>query len=240
MLKVRNLSAFEHGNAILSEISFEVKRGEIVALIGPNYSGKSLLLRALAGGFRHLEGDCRVNSYNLEREPKHYKSQIGFASPLNRPEPYLTGLEWLEIIGTAYALPPKKRVATILALAEALDAKDDLYRLVDQAGPAATQKVSLIGSLFHKPTVALWDEPTQFLDPSTQVALAALARSFASDGGSLLLASNHLEWAERVADRYILMDDGQIVAEGTLARLRNSYRSPERSLTSVFQTAFHD
>jgi len=240
MLKVRDLTIFEHGNAVLSEVSFEVKRGEAVALIGPNYSGKSTLLRALAGGFRHFEGDARVSSYALAKDSKHYKNQIGYAAPVNQPEEYLSGLEWLEIIGTAYNLAPKKRIATILELAEQLGAKEELYRTFEQISLAAKQKISLIGSLLHNPTIALWDEPTQFLDPIAQDALVEIARSYISQGGAILFASNHLEWAQSVADRYIFIADGQIVAEGTLSALRSSYRADDRTLHAVFDAAFDE
>lgn len=240
MLKVRDLAVVEHGNIILGDVSFEIKRGEIVALVGPNYSGKSTLLRALAGGFRHMEGEIRISSYSLVKDPKHYKSQIGYAAPPNQPEAYLTGLEWLEIIGSAYDLAPKKRITTILKLAEELDTKEELYRTTEHISFAAKQKISLIASLFHQPTVALWDEPTQFLDPIAQDALHDIARTYVSDGGAILMACNHLEWAERLADRYILIDQGQIVAEGTLTALRNSLRADERTLMSVFHRAFNE
>lgn len=240
MLKVKDLAIFEHGVAALDNISLEVKRGEAVALIGPNYSGKSTLLRALAGGFRHLEGDSKIGSYSLSRDPKHYKSQLGYSAAVNQPDEYLSPLEWLEIIGAAYSLAPKKRISAILELAEQLEAKEELYRPIEQVSQATRQKVSLIASLFHQPTVALWDEPTQFLDPISQDALADIARQFVADGGSLLFASNHLEWAEKVADRFVLIDNGSLVAEGTLAMLRNMLRAPERQLKSVFTAAFDE
>ncbi len=240
MLKVRLLSVFEHGNAVVSEVSLEIKQGEAVALIGPNYSGKSTILRALAGGFRHFEGESRVNSYALSRDPKQYKNQIGYAAPVNQPEPYLTGLEWLEIVGTAYSLAPKKRISAILELAEQLDTKEELYRTVEHVSLAAKQKISLIGSLFHTPTITFWDEPTQYLDPIAQDALAKIARSFISNNGAILFASNQLEWAERVADRYIFVDQGEIIAEGSLAALRNNFRAEERTLPAIFKAAFNE
>lgn len=240
MLKVRDLAIVEHGNVVLGDISLEIKRGEIVALIGPNYSGKSTLLRALAGGFRHFEGDSRVSSYALAKDPKHYKSQLGYASPINQPEEYLTGLEWLEIIGAAYNVAPKKRIGAILDLAEKLEVKEELYRTIEHTSLAARQKISLIASLFHQPTVALWDEPTQFLDPLAQDALLNISRTFAGDGGAILLASNHLEWTEQLASRYLFIEDGQLVAEGTLTNLRNHFQASERTLVSVFHAAFDE
>jgi ABC-type multidrug transport system ATPase subunit len=240
MLEVRELSVLEHGNIVVGDITLEIKRGEAVAIIGPNYSGKSTLLRAIAGGFRHFEGDCRISSYSLTQDPKHYKSQLGYAAPVNQPDPFLTGLEWLEIVGTAYSLSPKKRITAILQLADLLDVKEELYRTVEHISLAAKQKISLIGSLFHNPTVALWDEPTQFLDPLAQEALAQIVRTTTSANGAVLFASNHLEWAERVADRYIFLENGQIIGEGTLAHLRNTFRADERNLTTVFRSAFND
>lgn len=240
VFKVREVTLFTHGHAALNAVSFEVKRGEIIGIIGPNYSGKSTLLSALAGGFRHLEGECRISTYSLSTDPKHYKSLLGYASPTHSPEEYLTGLEWLELVGTAYHLPPKKRIADILRLADQLEAKEDLYRVLEQVSPAGRQKISLIASLFHEPTVALWDEPTQYLDPITQHELLGVARSFVGEGGSLVIAANHLEWLEQVADRYLCMDHGEILTVGTLAELRNEHRAKDRSLKSVFEAVFHE
>ncbi len=239
MLRVRDLTVSAHGKLLLSEIAFEAKRGEAVAVIGPNESGKSLLLQVLAGGVRSAEGDIRINSYHLMREDKQYKSQLGYAALGNQPEEYLTGLEWLEILGTTYAVPPKKRAASILSLAEQLGVRDQLYTVIEHLGPAARQKINIISSLFHEPTVVFWDEPTQFLDQTSQDALSEIAHEFTENGGTLLFSSNHLQWAEKAADRFLFINGGQVVADGTLAHLRNFYRCDERTLTSIFDAAFH-
>ncbi len=240
MLKVRDLSVFEHASPLVNNITLDVKRGEIIALIGTINSGKSALLGAIAGGYPHFDGEIKVGSYSMKTNPLQAKSQLGYLGSPPALEAYLTGLEWLETVGAVYQLPPKTRIASILQMAEKFGVKDDLYTVLERVGAASQQKIGLIASLFHQPMVALWDEPIRSLDPLAQDDLIQTAREYIAGGGAVLCATNHLDWAQDVADRFICLHNGELIAEGTMPELRNLARTDAKKLSAVFTTLVHD
>ncbi|QQG50065.1 MAG: ABC transporter ATP-binding protein [Candidatus Berkelbacteria bacterium] len=238
MLKARELTVFDKAIPVLTNINLEIKRGEVAAFIGPNNAGKSALLRALAGGFEHYDGEIRVGSYSLKNSEKA-KTQLGYLSSPVAFENYLTGLEWLEVVSAAYHLAPPKRIEAILNLADKLNCKDSLYTILDSADESTKQKVGLIASLLHQPSVVLWDEPINSLDPTSQQEVSELARRVSSDGAAVLIATNNLPWAERVAERFFIMDQGEILSDGTLSQLKSLSRAEDRDLLTIYNSVLH-
>lgn len=233
MLKIRQLTVFDRAIPILTNVSLEIKRGEIVAVVGPNNSGKSAMLETIAGGIKQFEGEIRVGSYSLKNEDKA-KTQIGYLASPVALESYLTGLEWLEVVGTAYHLAPAKRIENILALAESLSCKDDLYTIIDNTDESVRQKIGLIAAVLHRPPVQLLDEPISNLDPTAQQEVSMLIRQMASEGAAILLATNNLGWVEQVAEKFVILTAGEIVAEGSLSQLKNVARSDSRALNAIY------
>src|SRR5688572_24246544 len=151
MLKVRNLTIFDHAEPLLVNSNLSVKRGEVVGVIGPNGSGKTALLRAMAGGCEKYEGEIKVNDFDMDTDPLRAKMHLGYLPSNLALEPYLTGLEWLEVVGSLYHIAPKNRIERILELAERFDCKNFIYTIIEQLGQAEKQKIALIASILHKP-----------------------------------------------------------------------------------------
>ncbi len=239
MLKVKELSIFRKAEPILSSVSFEVKRGEVVAIIGPNGSGKTSLLKALTGSSSETTGEIRINSFNVQGDNIKAKSQFGYLPNPSLYEPYLTGMEWLEVVGSMYHLSPPHRIQRILKYAETLDFKEQLFSLNEQAESSTLQKVGIVASIIHQPELVIWDEPTQSLDHSMKEQLLGLVKDLSAEGSAFLIATNDLSWAERVADRFMLVGNGELLASGTLNELHNQYRT-NKSLDSIYMAAFNE
>lgn len=221
MLELKHVSVAHH----LRDVSFSLAKGEVIVIIGPNGSGKSLLCRVIADPDIRLSGEITVNHFSSQREPGKVKLQIGYATTSNQIEPYLTGFEYLEMIGSFYHLAPAARQSRILALAQQFRCLDQLYTLGERLSAAEAQKIGLMASLLAEPTLLVWDEPTQFLDETSRQAVLNELKAALKAGASAVVATNDLALAQTIADRIIVLDRGQMVTEGTPSQLEQLARS---------------
>jgi ABC-2 type transport system ATP-binding protein len=235
MLSVRHLTIDSPNQENqLNDISFEAEKGEILAVIGRNGAGKSLLLRAIADPDIRFRGEITVNHFQSRREAEKVKLQIGYAAQELHLEPYLTGFEYLELIGSFYHLSSSLRVNRILELARKFRCLDGLYSLLERQGPALQQKVGLISSLLHQPPLIIWDEPLLLLDQTAREAALGELKSEVAKGATALIATNDLGLAEMVGDRVIVLDHGQLVTEGTFAQLQHLTGAHKTDLVTIF------
>lgn len=238
MIKVENLVYNDLSYNELNDVNFEVNKGEVSVVIGENGCGKSLLLKVIAEPHIDYAGRITVAHFRAKTEPEKAKANVGYLPKPVVVEPFLTGFEYLETIAAFHGLEPKDRREKILKLATELGCKDYLYTLLERMGPAMSQKVGIIASLIHEPSVILWDEPLLHLDPTSQRAALRLLQKAVSKGASALIATNDLHLAEDVADRLIILKDGQIQYEGTIKQIHNLIKSPKVDLPSMYQHVF--
>lgn len=238
MLKTHDLTILKNLDEELVRINIEVKKGEVVGLVGPNSSGKSLLLSALALQEETFSGDVIVNHYHAKNEPVKAKQHIGYLPGTFTPTPFLTGYEYLETVGAFYNLSPKIRTERILSLAERLDCKSYLYTLNERSGSAFHQRLGIMASLIHSPDVLIWDEPFQFLDEAARQATLELLDDHIKRGGCALVASNELAMIENISDQVIVINEGQVLAEGSLAHLYNHFRPDRKDLSALYRKVF--
>jgi ABC-2 type transport system ATP-binding protein len=239
MLKVKDLRFEQSSSIILDKISLEVSRGQIFGLIGPNSSGKSLLLEVLSGRQGYFEGDVRLGSYNLKTEPTKAKSQFGYLPNPVILEDGLTGYELLELVGSLYSLGSGVRRDRILQLASQLGCHDDLYSLLERQGFALKQKIGLIAALIHQPSLLFLDEPILHQDPTGQERVIDLLKEEKKRGTSILLASNNLPVVEELADVIGVVNEGGLWRVGSLAQLRNQTKSKHKGLAAIYGELFN-
>ncbi len=234
MLELKHVSTTSGPVNGLSDVSFSLDKGEIVVVIGPNGSGKSLLCRAIADPDIRMSGEIIINHFNARKERDKAKHQVGYAAAGSSTEPYLTGFEYLEMIGSFCHLSAPERSQRILALARTFRCLDELYSLGERQSAATNQKINLIASLLAAPPLLVWDEPTEFLDEfGRQAALQELA-SAVKAGSSALVATNDLTLAATIADRLLVLDRGQLITEGTPSQLEHLAGSHKKGLAATF------
>lgn len=234
MLSVRKLTTRENVDG-LSDVSLEVQPGEVVVVIGPNGSGKSRLLRTIADPDSRFDGEIIVHHFHSRTEPEKVKLQIGYASLDSKPEPYLTGFEYLELIGAFYHLAPKLRIERILELGRQFNCLDQLYGLIERQSQATIQKIRLIASLIHQSPLLVWDEPLLFLDPTSQEKVLVELKKEVARGAAVLVATNDLSLAQKIADQIVVLDHGQITTIGSVAQLQNQVGEQKKDLSAVFK-----
>ncbi|GGB46852.1 daunorubicin resistance protein DrrA family ABC transporter ATP-binding protein [Flexivirga endophytica] len=201
-------------------VSLRVPEGSVLGVLGPNGAGKTTTVRMLTTLIRPDAGTATVAGADVLRDPQAVRRQIGVSGQYAAVDEYLTGRENLEMIGRLYHLSGKEaksRAAELLGQ----------FRLEDAAGrPAKTysggmrRRLDLAGALVARPPVIFLDEPTTGLDPRGRGDMWDVINNLVGHGTSVLLTTQYLEEADRLADNIVVIDHGQIIAEGTADELK--------------------
>lgn len=237
MFKVNQISA-RNGQDSLNNVSFKVSSGEVLAVIGPNSCGKHLLGQVLAGQLELQSGTITLSHYRLDSQPIKAKSLLGYLPNPAGVEQFLSGYEFLDLIGSLYRIAPPERAERIKELIEKLDLAQNAYGILNRASAATTQKVALAAAVIHNPSCLVLDEPMQYLDFAGQEQLSALVTSAGQAGAAVVLVTDQLTTAEKLADRFLLLDQGLVLMEGSIKELINQTRPQTNSLEGIYAKAY--
>lgn len=233
MIEAKNLTmVYGNGNKATDDISFNIKAGEIVGFAGPNGSGKTTVIKMLAGILKPTSGTAVINGHDINKEP--IKAKMSFAYIADNPDILiqLTGLEYLNFIADMYEVKEDVRKEKIKVLSERFGMKDVLNTQMREYSHGMRQKLMVISALIHDPPAWILDEPMTGLDPSAAFELKQMMREHAKAGNAVLFSTHVLEVAEQLCDRIIIINKGKIVSEGTLEYLRLT--NPGKTLEEIF------
>ncbi len=205
----------------LDGLTLTVQRGSIHALLGPNGAGKTTLIRILTTLLPPDTGTARVAGVDVRTDPAGVRAQIGLAGQSAAVDDYLTGRENVEMVGRLYGLSlrqARRRAADVLERIYLVDAAD---RQVKTYSGGMRRRLDLAASLVGRPQVLFLDEPTAGLDPASRHDLWQLIRDLVQTGTTVLLTTQYLEEADRLADRIAVIDHGRLVSEGTAPQLKD-------------------
>ena len=230
------LQPFEKPTAVaLSGLSFEVRQGEALALLGANGAGKSTLLRILATLLLPTRGTARLAGYDAVREPREVRRRLGYHAGTDHGfYARLTGRENLIFFGRLNHLSSAATAQRIALLGEQFRLGDALDRQVRTLSSGTVQRLSLVRALVHQPIVLLLDEPTRSLDAIAAMEFRRFLKKeiVQAAGTSLLFASHTLPEVELLADRIAVIDRGRLLACDTPAALKK--RTNSSTLEEVF------
>ena len=204
----------------LAGIDLAVPAGTVFGLLGPNGAGKTTAVRILATILRPDSGSARVLGYDVVRQAGEVRKRIGLAGQNAAVDPNLTGGENLRLIGRLTHLPRRdvrSRAGELLARFDLEDAAD---RPVRTYSGGMRRRLDLAASLVGRPEVIFHDEPTTGLDPQSRADLWDMIRRLVADGASIILTTQYLDEADRLADRIAVVDRGQVVANDTPGQLK--------------------
>jgi daunorubicin resistance ABC transporter ATP-binding subunit len=219
-VEVRGLTKSYGAVKALEGLDLEIESGIVFGLLGPNGAGKTTLVRILATLLLPSHGDARVLGHDVIAEPLAVRRRIGLAGQFAAVDEELTGRENLEMVGRLYRLPAaqaRMRAGDVLERFELTDAAD---RRVSTYSGGMRRRLDLGASLVGRPPVLLLDEPTTGLDIRSRQELWRIVEELRRDGTTVLLTTQYLEEADRLAQRIAVIDHGRAVAQGTAAELK--------------------
>ena len=204
----------------LDGLDLRVEEGTILGLLGPNGAGKTTVVRILTTLLSPDAGRAEVAGLDVVRHADELRSRIGLTGQYAAVDEYLTGRENLEMVGRLYHLPKREARRRADELLERFDLVDAASRLVKTYSGGMRRRLDLSASLVFSPPVLFLDEPTTGLDPRSRIAMWDIIGELVSGGTTLLLTTQYLDEADRLADRICVVDAGRVIAEGTSGELK--------------------
>lgn len=215
-------------------IDLAVHRGEIFGFLGPNGAGKTTTIRMIAGVLRPTAGRILVGGDDLQRAPEDAKARIGYIP--DRPYLYekLSGGEFLRFVAGLWGRDGDAVEARADRLLELFQLTDWKNELIESYSHGMRQKLLISSALIHQPEIIVVDEPMVGLDPRSAKLLKDLFRTFAEHGGTVFLSTHTLEVAEALCDRIAIINEGEIIALGTMDELRAQADAGGAHLEEIF------
>lgn len=199
----------------LAGIDVHVDSGTVLAVLGRNGAGKTTFVRIVSTLLAPDGGSVRVAGIDAVRDAATVRSVIGLAGQFAAVDEMLTGRENLELVGRLYGLSRREAKDRADEVLERLGLTDAASRLVKTYSGGMRRRLDLGASLTGRPPVMLLDEPSTGLDPRSRAELWSLIEDLVGDGSTLLLTTQYLEEADRLADRVAVVERGKVIAEGT-------------------------
>jgi ABC-2 type transport system ATP-binding protein len=232
MLEARGLTKCYSAIPAVDDVSFTVQPGEVLGYLGPNGSGKSTTVKMITGLLEPTRGQIFFDGRNINLDLPGYKRRFGYVPEEPHIYPYLTGREYLLLIGRLRCLPEKVLEAKIDALLRLFGLESDRHALMSSYSKGMRQKVLICSALLHDPELLVFDEPLSGLDVTTALVLRDLVCALARGGKIILYSSHVLETVEKICSRVVILKQGRVAADGDVRQLRELMQAP--SLEGVF------
>ena len=234
MIRLASLTKTYGKFVAVDNIDLHVPRGTMFGFVGPNGAGKTTTLRIIAGIMRPTAGRIWLGGDDVVADPMAAKARLGFIP--DRPFLYekLTGAEFLRFVAGLYRQDGEVVEKRIDELLDVFELSQWKHELIESYSHGMRQKLIISSALIHRPECIVVDEPMVGLDPKSARLLKDIFRQFVDRGGTILMSTHTLDVAETMCDRIAIIQTGKIVAEGTMAELREQTAAGDASLEELF------
>jgi ABC-2 type transport system ATP-binding protein len=218
---------------VLHDLSFILKKGEIVGLLGPNGAGKTTTIKIIAGILAPGAGSVSVCGLPVPEQAVSVKQRIGYVPEAAALFECLTGQEFLELSGRLHDVEEETLQARMRSILETFDLYSERVSRLDTYSKGMRQKILIAAALLHNPDLVLLDEPLSGLDVNASIMIKDLLAALALDGKTILYSSHVLDVVEKVCDRVLIIHEGSLIADGTPEDLKSS--TEQSTLEDVFR-----
>ena len=222
MIHVENLTKYYHDFCAVDQISFDIPKGEIVGLLGPNGAGKTTTLRMLTGFLQPTDGSVTVKDYNLGSDLIEIKKLLGYlpeSAPLYHD---MLVYDYLSYVADVRSVPKDRKLSRIRELAELCGIAEIMHKPIAELSKGYKQRVGLAHAMMDDPEILVLDEPTSGLDPNQIAEIRKIIRRIGKEK-TIILSTHILSEAEATCDRVVIINRGQIVADGSTDSLQQSF-----------------
>jgi ABC-2 type transport system ATP-binding protein len=215
----------------LDGVDLSVAEGSVLGLLGPNGAGKTTVVRILTTLLLADAGRAEVVGLDVVRDADAVRASIGLTGQYAAVDEYLTGFENLEMVGRLYHLPKSEARSRAGELLDRFDLTDAAHRPAKTYSGGMRRRLDIAASLIARPRVLFLDEPTTGLDPRSRLAMWEFIADLAIEGTTILLTTQYLEEADRLAEQMVVIDHGRVIARGTADELKAQVGGQRLELT---------
>ena len=234
LLHIENLyGGYTHKN-VLHDISFDLNKGEIVGLIGLNGAGKSTTIKHIIGLMQPKKGEVQVEGKSFQDDPEGYRNQMAYIPEMPILYDELTLYEHLRLTAMAYGLEEEVFEQRLPKLLKEFRLEKKLNWFPVHFSKGMRQKVMIMCAFLIEPPLYIVDEPFVGLDPLGIQSYLQMMDSMKKQGAGVLMSTHILATAERYCDRFLILHDGKLRAEGTLEELRMQFQMPGATLDDLY------
>lgn len=232
LISIKDLKIRFGEKQVLKGVNLQVYKGEIIGYIGPNGAGKSTTVKIMLGLIGEYEGEVRILGQDISNGNIEYKRKIGYVPETAEIYDSLTAREYLTFIGELYGLnynevdKKAERLMKLFGIDEVYNSRITSY------SKGMKQKVLIISSLLHNPDILFYDEPLSGLDANSVIVVKEILAKLALQGKTIFYSSHIMDVVEKISNRIVLLNNGEIIADGTFEDLKN--KSEEKSLERIF------
>lgn len=219
MIKFLNLTKYYGEVGALKDVTFEVKKGEILGLLGPNGAGKTTAYRILTGYLKANSGTIKVKDFDIHDSILEIKKMIGYlpeSAPIYKE---MIVYDYLQYVADIRGVDKGEREERIEELADLCSLRHVMHKTVDELSKGYRQRVGIAHALIGKPEILVLDEPTVGLDPNQIIETREIIKRIGKEK-TIIYSTHILSEAEQTCDRVVIIDDGCVVADNTVAGLR--------------------
>ncbi len=237
MLIINHLTKHYKGSSKgISDLSLQVRPGDIYAFIGHNGAGKTTTLKCIAGIHDYETGEIRIGGRNLREAPLACKQVTAYIPDNPDLYEYLTGIQYLNFIADIFKVSAEDRKERIQRYGDEFEITASLGDLISSYSHGMKQKLAIISAMLHEPKLLILDEPFVGLDPKAAVVLKGMMRKLCDSGGAIFFSTHVLEVAEKLCNKVAMVKDGRLVASGSMEEVVEQ----GRTLESIFMEVVND
>ena len=232
IVSIHNLQKNYGKKEVLKGINLEITSGQIIGYIGPNGAGKSTTVKILCGLISDFKGEIEIFGKDLRSHTLEIKRQLGYIPENAVLYESLSAMEFMEFIGEMRGLDREHTRHKTEALMEIFEMKSNINQRISTFSKGMRQKVLICSGLLHNPDLIFMDEPLSGLDANSVIMVKEMLTHLAHDGKTVFYSSHLMDVVEKISDRIILIDQGNVIADGSFAEL--SKLSNDANLEKMF------